>query len=118
MLVGAIRAMPTVPCREHVLAVWSVPESTLLSMRTLAVAIFVAWWFAFLSVWGSARGARIRLFTLELALGLALAFALAPVFGIAIAIHRLAGRRRGRSGAAGAAPSGSLRSIARKRFES
>ena len=92
MLVGAIRAMPTVPCRKHVLAVWSVPESTLLSMRTLAVAIFVAWWFAFFSVWGSARGACIGL---AFALGLALALALALLFGIAIAIHRVAGRRRG-----------------------
>ena len=49
MLVGAIRAMPTVPCLKHVLAVLRVPESALLSMRTLAVAIFVAWWFAFFS---------------------------------------------------------------------
>ena len=88
------------------------PEFALLPMRTLAVAILVAWWFAFFSVWGSARGACIGL---AFALGLALALAL--LFGIAIAIHRVAGRGRG-IGAAGAAPSGSLRSIARKRFES
>ena len=91
MLVGAIRAMPTVPCLKHVLAIWSVPEFALLPMRTLAVAILVAWWFAFFSVWGSARGACIGL---AFALGLALALALVLLFGIAIAIHRVAGRRR------------------------
>ena len=90
-LVGAIRAVPTVSCRENVLAIWSVPEFALLPMRALAVAILVAWWFAFFSVWGSARGACIGL---AFALGLTLALALAFLFGIAIAIHRAAGRRR------------------------
>jgi hypothetical protein len=99
MFVGAIRAMPTMPCLEHVLAVLRVPEPALLSMRALAVAIFVAWWFAFFSVWGSARGARIGL---AFALGLALAFALALVSAISIAVQRVA---RGGAGAAGAAPS-------------
>ena len=90
MLVGAIRAMPTVSCRENVLAIWSVPEFALLPMRTLAVAILVAWWFAFFSVWGSARGACIGL-AFALGLALALALALALVSAAAIAIHRVAG---------------------------
>ena len=92
MSVGAVGTMSAISTVKHVLAIWWMPELALFSMCALAMTIFDTWRLAFFSVGRPTCGALIAVLAFRLSLVLALASL--SLSGIAVAVHRLAGRSR------------------------
>ena len=91
MSVGAVGTMSAISTVKHVLDIWWMPELALFSMCALAMTIFDTWRLAFFSIGRPTCGALVAVLAFRLSLVLALALAFS---GIAIAVHRMAGRSR------------------------